>query len=77
MARRWNFPVRVKAPCIGCDKSPCGAYHDQCEAYTEYKAKMDEEREKKRLDLELYNMKKGFWRDAKTNGLTIGNRKGQ
>lgn len=77
MARRWSFPVRVKAPCMDCEKRPCGAYHDQCEVYTEYKAKMDEEREKKRLDLELYNMKKGFWRDAKTNGLTIGNRKGR
>jgi len=35
---------------------------------------MDEEKEKKRLDNELYNLKKGFWADARETGLKIGNR---
>lgn len=74
MARRWNFPVRMKAPCMTCDKVPCGAYHDQCEVYKEFKTKMDEEKEKKRLDNELYNLKKGFWADTRETGLKIGNR---
>ena len=48
--KRWSFPVAVEAPCGECDKKPCGAYHDKCYAYKEFKAKMEKLKEKKIAD---------------------------
>lgn len=39
-------------PCKNCERKGCGAYHDQCEAYLAYRAKMAEEHERKRTEYE-------------------------
>lgn len=40
----------IDAPCKDCERKGCGAYHDECPGYQEYKAQMDEIRHKQTLD---------------------------
>ena len=32
-----------KAPCMGCERRGCGAYHDVCEKYIEYRKLKEKE----------------------------------
>lgn len=34
------------APCVQCERKGCGAYHDQCEIYLEWKKEHDVKRQK-------------------------------
>ena len=38
------------APCKNCDRKGCGAYHDQCEKFLEYKREKEKLREWKRKE---------------------------
>lgn len=33
--------MRPQAPCSTCERRGCGAYHDQCELYSQYRQTMD------------------------------------
>lgn len=68
-----SIPVNVKAPCIDCDKMPCGAFHDQCEVYKEFRAKTEDMKQKQREAKALDGIKKGFWRDLHKHGTRVGN----
>lgn len=69
--KRWSFPVAVEAPCGECDKKPCGAYNDKCYAYKEFKAKMEELKEKKIADKVIREGATRRWTNVKANGLKI------
>ena len=32
-----------RAPCIECEKKGCGAYHDKCKLYQEFKKELEKE----------------------------------
>ena len=31
----------MKCPCVTCEKAGCGAYHDSCERYAEWRKEKD------------------------------------
>lgn len=37
----------TKAPCVNCERKGCGAYHDQCELYLQFRAEQQAISEKK------------------------------
>lgn len=46
------------APCLTCDRKGCGSYHDQCEAYQNFRKQQMEKNE------QLFEIRKG-WRANK------------
>lgn len=40
-------------PCKDCERKGCGAYHDQCPEFREYRARVDEVRKKVYNDAEM------------------------
>ena len=45
----WNAP---NAPCVDCERKGCGAYHDQCEKFKQYKEEVKAYR--KHVDADPY-----------------------
>lgn len=74
--KKWRFPVPLDAPCKDCVKKPCGAFHDQCPEYAEFKKKNDELKEAGITSKVEHESKVRFWRDVRNNGIKIGNRGG-
>lgn len=40
----------MNTPCINCENSGCGSYHDQCEKYIAFRKEQDEIKKKKYAD---------------------------
>lgn len=40
------------SPCVTCENKGCGAYHDKCEKFKEFRAKADEVRKIKHQSVE-------------------------
>ena len=70
---KQNIPVTVKAPCVECNKMPCGAFHDQCEEYKAFRDKTNAIKQKIREAKAIDGIKKGFWRDLHKHGTKVGN----
>ena len=54
-------------PCAGCERSGCGAYHDQCEKYQAWLAKVRQAHEREREFLQSRDVvsdqtQKRMWR---------------
>lgn len=39
--------MNIIAPCKYCERKGCGAYHNECPDYKEYRDKLDKDHEKK------------------------------
>ena len=46
----------MKAPCIDCPERGCGAYHDQCKIYKQYKAEAEKLQLKRIKHFEVYGI---------------------
>ena len=57
-----------KPPCVGCEKCPCGAYHDKCDLYLQYKKQREAYNERNKDD----NQYKAYVTDKKLSKTKIG-----
>lgn len=49
-----------KAPCADCERKGCGSYHDQCEAYQEYKKNLRKAKKSIRDDYDPISSEEAF-----------------
>lgn len=51
-------PTTKVPPCIGCEKTGCGPYHDKCPAYREYKEAMKQVYKTRLIKMCTYTIRK-------------------
>lgn len=56
----------TKAPCKECPRKGCGAYHDKCKEFAEYKAKLEANKKQQDVDHDFWRQ---LYREARRSGL--------
>lgn len=45
-----------RSPCLNCEKCGCGAYHDKCELYQEFKKELEKEYDQRKFAKDQKNI---------------------